>query len=181
MRLTARFGTEELGVNYSKLTPKIKPQALTVSFSAQRSQSGGSSAVDPQNDGNVTLIGVSVSESDGAVRILSGVTATADGGDVALQSSGSSTVVFDKSLSVAAKASELQALFGTKRLDINLNPPIVRQISGDVYEGDYEVTPGQSAVVLTTVGKAMARNVTVNPIPSNYGLITWNGSTLTVS
>lgn len=127
MRLTACFGTVELGVNYSKLTPKIKPQALTVSFSAQRSQSGGSSA------------------------------------------------------SVAAKAPSLQANFGTKHLNINISPPIARQISGDVYDGDYEVTPGQSAVVLTTVGKAMARNVTVNPIPSNYGLITWNGSTLTVS
>lgn len=172
MRLTACFGTVELGVNYSKLTPDIKPQALTVSFSAQRSESGGSSAVDPQDD---------ASESDGAVRILSGMTATADGGDVVLQSSGSSTVVCDKSLSVAAKAPSLQARFGTKRLDINISPPIARQISGDVYDGDYEVTPSQSAVVLTTVGKAMARNVTVNPIPSNYGLITWNGSTLTVS
>jgi hypothetical protein len=124
VRLTACFGTAELGVNYSKLTPKIKPQALTVSFSAQRSQSGGSSAVDPQNDGNVTLMGVSASESDGAVRILSGVTATADGRNVVLQSSGSSTVVCDKSLSVAAKASELQARFDAKRLGINISPPM---------------------------------------------------------
>lgn len=121
MRLTACFGTVELGVNYSKLTPDIKPQALTVSFSAQRSQSGGSSAVDPQNDGNVTLFGVSASESDGAVRILSGVTATADGGNVVLQSSGSSTVVCDKILSVAAKAPHLQAWYGAKRLIAQFN------------------------------------------------------------
>lgn len=49
------------------------------------------------------------------------------------------------------------------------------------YGGPYEVTPGASAVVLETNGLQMAQNVTVNPIPSNYGLITWDGSTLTVS
>lgn len=49
------------------------------------------------------------------------------------------------------------------------------------YEGAYEVTPGPEAVVLETAGRAMAENVTINPIPSNYGLISWNGSTLTVS
>ena len=49
------------------------------------------------------------------------------------------------------------------------------------YTGEYEVTPQSEAVVLETASKLMTRNVTVNPIPSNYGLITWNGSVLTVS
>ena len=49
------------------------------------------------------------------------------------------------------------------------------------YSGEYEVTPTEETQVLETAQKLMARNVTVNPIPNNYGLITWNGSVLTVS
>lgn len=50
-----------------------------------------------------------------------------------------------------------------------------------VYDGAYEVTPTQETQVLDTALKAMSGNVIVKPIPSNYGLITWNGNTLTVS
>jgi len=49
------------------------------------------------------------------------------------------------------------------------------------YTGEYEVTPTEETQVLATQGKIMTDNVTVNPIPNNYGLITWNGSVLTVS
>lgn len=51
----------------------------------------------------------------------------------------------------------------------------------DDYTGEYEVTPSAEAQTLQTNGLRMLDNVTINPIPSNYGLITWNGSTLTVS
>ena len=50
-----------------------------------------------------------------------------------------------------------------------------------VYDGAYEVTPTQETQVLDTALKAMSGDVIVKPIPSNYGLITWNGSVLTVS
>lgn len=51
----------------------------------------------------------------------------------------------------------------------------------DYYEGDYSVTPTAEAQTIPVIGKTMRNNFTVNPIPNNYGLITWNGSTLTVS
>lgn len=54
-------------------------------------------------------------------------------------------------------------------------------VSGDWYDGPYEVDPAQETQVLETYGKLMSENVTVNPIPQNYGLITWDGSVLTVS
>lgn len=54
-------------------------------------------------------------------------------------------------------------------------------IDADVYEGSYEVTPSAETQTLNTSGLMMSQDVTINPIPSNYGLITWNGSTLTVS
>lgn len=49
------------------------------------------------------------------------------------------------------------------------------------YEGDYEITPAEEAQILETDQLYMQGDITINPIPSNYGLITWNGSTLTVS
>lgn len=49
------------------------------------------------------------------------------------------------------------------------------------YHGEHEITPSREAQTLETEGLYMTENITVNPIPSNYGLITWNGSTITVS
>lgn len=51
----------------------------------------------------------------------------------------------------------------------------------DPYPGPYEVTPGAEAQVLATKDLRMTGDLTVAPIPNNYGLITWNGSVLTVS
>ena len=50
-----------------------------------------------------------------------------------------------------------------------------------VYTGETNITPSTSEQVLATAEKVVTRNIVINPIPSNYGLITWNGSTLTVS
>ena len=61
-----------------------------------------------------------------------------------------------------------------------LEPPVV-QAMANPYAGPYTVTPSNTAQVLATSGREMTGNVTINPIPSNYGLITWNGTTLTVS
>lgn len=58
---------------------------------------------------------------------------------------------------------------------------IVGDRSTPAYEGDYNVTPSDEAQVLETSGFRMTGDVTINPIPSNYGKISWNGSILTVS
>ena len=50
-----------------------------------------------------------------------------------------------------------------------------------VYTGDTEITPSEEEQVLATAEKVVTRNIVINPIPSNYGRITWNGATLTVS
>ena len=49
------------------------------------------------------------------------------------------------------------------------------------YSGPTEVTPSSEAQVLSTDTYYMTSNITINPIPSNYGLINWNGSIITVS
>ena len=50
-----------------------------------------------------------------------------------------------------------------------------------MYDGVYEVTPSSQTQTLSTKDKMLLNDITVNPIPSNYGLITWNGSVITVS
>ena len=50
-----------------------------------------------------------------------------------------------------------------------------------IYRGSYEVTPTQQAQILETEGRQATENIVVNPIPNNYGLITWDGSKLRVS
>ena len=71
----------------------------------------------------------------------------------------------------------------------SLSPPVAIQgslsIGGGVslpeYDGNYTVTPSATEQILQTENKITTRNITVKPIPSNYGLISWNGSILTVS
>lgn len=49
------------------------------------------------------------------------------------------------------------------------------------YTGDYTVTPTNQTQILQTSELYMLDNITINPIPNNYGLITWDGAVLTVS
>lgn len=52
---------------------------------------------------------------------------------------------------------------------------------GEYYTGEYVVTPAETEQVLLTNGLIAAHNIVINPIPSNYGKINWNGAVLTVS
>lgn len=70
-------------------------------------------------------------------------------------------------------------------LRISLKDCIVQPIkdSSDYthYDGSYSITPSNDRQVLPTNDKVMLDNLVVEPIPQNYGLISWNGSTLTIS
>lgn len=59
--------------------------------------------------------------------------------------------------------------------------PRIQIIVAERYQGPYEATPSDQTQILRTADMTMTNDVVVNPIPSNYGLITWNGSTITVS
>ena len=54
-------------------------------------------------------------------------------------------------------------------------------VTVDTYKGETTVTPSETTQVLHTAGLLTETDITINPIPSNYGLITWSGSVLTVS
>lgn len=85
------------------------------------------------------------------------------------------TAVFKppQAVSVSANADTLGVALGT---------PVVKEyVDVQTYTGEYEVTPSSETQTLNTDGLRLTRNVTVNPIPQNYGLITYNGAVLTVS
>ena len=69
--------------------------------------------------------------------------------------------------------SSAQGITGTLTVPQYVLPPS--------YAGPFEVTPSSETQTLETDSFYMNGNITINPIPSNYGLITWDGSSLTVS
>lgn len=65
-------------------------------------------------------------------------------------------------------------------IQIDVETPVVAGIAKE-YEGEYDITPTNTAQVFSTEGKRCPHNFIVEPIPQNYGLITYNGSTIIVS
>ena len=60
--------------------------------------------------------------------------------------------------------------------------PIARDyVERPAYEGNYTVTPSSETQVLLTNNLRMTDNVTINPIPHNYGLITISGAGIKIS
>lgn len=57
----------------------------------------------------------------------------------------------------------------------------IRVTASDVYTGPYTVTPTEEPQILQTRNKLATENVVVDPIPTNYGRLTWTGNILTVS
>ena len=91
-----------------------------------------------------------------------------------------------RNITAAATVSKsvVGAIASIAEMTVNAAAEITTQvIGGDVpmYRGPYVVTPSEEAQTLPTKTKACAENIIINPIPSNYGRITWDGSTLTVS
>ena len=50
----------------------------------------------------------------------------------------------------------------------------------EYYQGSYEITPSDQTQLIDCGGLGSLRDFVINPIPSNYGRITWDGSVLTV-
>lgn len=58
----------------------------------------------------------------------------------------------------------------------------VRMVSADypTYEGQTVFTPSESTQVIPTAGQAVLTDITINPIPSNYGRIERRGAAVIV-
>lgn len=93
----------------------------------------------------------------------------------------------DSTLGAEINSASVNADFNASSVTVKIGTPSIGIKAGvqsnriPAYTGPYEVTPSQSEQTLSTTGLKMTEDVVVNPIPSNYGLITWNGAILTVS
>lgn len=65
-------------------------------------------------------------------------------------------------------------------LDIKIGTAI-QLIDNDTYDGEYEFVPTDQVQIIQISGLTATMDITIDPIPNNYGLITWDGSSLTVS
>lgn len=89
------------------------------------------------------------------------------------------TVTVPVTLSVSTREYKVN-ISSPKEIDVGVSTAI-EAVDAEHYRGPYTVTPGAQAQALDTAGKLMGYNVVVASVPNNYGLITWNGSVLTVS
>lgn len=67
-----------------------------------------------------------------------------------------------------------------KSVALDMTVGVYAQI-GEHYHGAYTITPSSEVQILSTNGLVLDEDITIDPVPSNYGLITWNGAYLTVS
>ena len=84
-------------------------------------------------------------------------------------------------MTVASDQSAIEIGAGTAEAVIPCSMEAVVQILPRPYTGEYQITPTAERQILQTDGMSMTGDLVIEPIPNNYGLITWNGSFLTVS
>ena len=69
-----------------------------------------------------------------------------------------------------------------KNMAASTGTPVAREYTErPAYGGPYTITPSKEEQTFSTKDLRMTDNIVIEPIPSNYGLITWNGTTLIVS
>lgn len=75
--------------------------------------------------------------------------------------------------------SDIDALISAEEsMEVSLNIPAFASI---YYDGEYSVTASDETQTLLTQGRVMRNNLTINPVPSSYGRITWDGNRILVS
>lgn len=80
---------------------------------------------------------------------------------------------------LSGPAQIIGALSGESALSGEVSRPTV--ISPGAYDGPYEFIPGDTARTVEIKGLMAKQDIIIDPIPNNYGRITWNGSVITVS
>ena len=85
-------------------------------------------------------------------------------------------------LTAEYKPQSVSVSIDPQTMGVTLGTPVVKEyVDVETYTGTYEVTPSNETQTLNVEGMRMSRPLTVNPIPSNYGRIDWNGQYLVVS
>lgn len=121
---------------------------------------------------------------EAVATVLDGVSATAKG-----ETDQPVTAIAEvEDLIVTAEATVedliMTAEASVEEMAVEAEADVVTRIVGGgapEYRDTYVVTPTEETQVLKTKARTMRDDVIIRPIPSNYGRITWDGKTLTVS
>lgn len=89
-------------------------------------------------------------------------------------------------ITVDLKIQELSSIIpmimhDNEQIELGLSAEIRPGEKVDYYEGPYEFTPGTNAQTIAIDHLMATEDIVITPIPNNYGLITYNGATITVS
>lgn len=85
-------------------------------------------------------------------------------------------------MKITFNPAKLTVSVGGQKMKISSGKQVVKEyVNVPPYEGDYTITPSTETLTISTQNKRMTADLVINPIPQNYGLITWDGSTLIVS
>lgn len=68
-----------------------------------------------------------------------------------------------------------------EKIPLALGDPLIMSEVYPEYDGSYHVTPGPDTQTLETKDRVLLEKVVIDPIPQNYGKITYNGSYITVT
>lgn len=84
---------------------------------------------------------------------------------------------------IGGDCSLLQTIDGDAELLLSTDGDvgIFMPVNPPAFAGPYSATPTAEEQRIPMQGFMAAEDFVVGPIPNNYGLITWDGSTLTVS
>lgn len=69
---------------------------------------------------------------------------------------------------------------GSQTISVNPNVAVYASVYPD-YSGGYEFAPSNDVQIIHAADMVMHEDIIIDAIPNNYGLVTWDGSTLTVS
>lgn len=82
-------------------------------------------------------------------------------------------------LSVSEDAYALRACERVQRIGVTESTEL-RFVDYPTYEGATAFTPSESTQIISTAGSVVLSDITVNPIPSNYGRIERRGAAVIV-
>lgn len=81
---------------------------------------------------------------------------------------------------IAPMIIKVQASMGGE-VEVGIEALNVVHIAEEPYTGPTTIVPDEHAQIVQIAGKTAVTNIRIEPIPQNWGKITWNGATLTVS
>ena len=83
-------------------------------------------------------------------------------------------------VTVAVSAVSIPASVSESSVSVPASPSLVVEIGGVPYSGSYDFTPTDEVQTIACEDRLMMQDITIQPIPSNYGKVSWDGAAITI-